>query len=77
MPSNPIDETDMPTQIALLREQLARHIAQRGTDDPRVEHLRWQLASLERQARWRENAAGMFGAPQRPAPSPPGTNGGR
>jgi hypothetical protein len=77
MPSIPIDETDMPTQIALLREQLARHIAQRGTDDPRVEHLRWQLASLERQARWREDAAGMFGAPQRAAAAPPGTNGGR
>ncbi len=73
---NPIDETDMPTQIALLREQLARHIAQRGTDDPRVEHLRWQIVSLERQARWREDAAGMFGAPQRPATKPSGQTGG-
>jgi hypothetical protein len=73
---NPFDETDMPTQIALLREQLARHIAQRGSDDPRVEHLRWQIASLERQARWREDAAGMFGAPQRPIGAPPSGTGG-
>jgi hypothetical protein len=56
----------MTTQIDLLREQLAQSIAVRGADDPRVEHLRWQIASLERQARWREDAAGMFGAPPRP-----------
>jgi hypothetical protein len=74
---NPFDETDMPTQIALLREQLARHIAQRGSDDPRVEHLRWQILSLERQARWRQDAAGMFGTPQRTAPLPPGQTGNR
>lgn len=53
----------MPTQISMLREQLARHVALRGADDPQVEHLRWQIASLERQARWREDAAGMFGTP--------------
>ncbi|RPH44248.1 MAG: hypothetical protein EHM87_11195 [Burkholderiales bacterium] len=57
----------MRTQITLLREQLARHVASCGTDDPQVEHLRWQIASLERQARWREDAAGMFGAPRRTA----------
>jgi len=56
----------MPTQIAQLREQLARQIALRGANDPQVEHLRWQIASLERQARWHCDAAGMFGAPQRP-----------
>jgi hypothetical protein len=56
----------MPTQIDQLREQLAHSIAIRGADDPRVEHLRWQIASLERQARWRADAAGMFGAPPRP-----------
>jgi hypothetical protein len=55
----------MPTQIAQLREQLARQIAQRGANDPQVEHLRWQIASLERQARWHRDAAGMFGTPQR------------
>ena len=55
----------MRTQITLLREQLARHIRTRGADDPQVEHLRWQIASLERQARWREDAAGMFGASRR------------
>jgi hypothetical protein len=53
----------MPTQIALLRKQLARHVAQNGATTPQVEHLRWQLASLERQAHWREHAGGMFGAP--------------
>jgi hypothetical protein len=55
----------MPTQITLLREQLARQLAQHGADDPRVEHLRWQIASLERQARWRQESAGMFGTPSR------------
>jgi len=55
----------MRTQITLLREQLARHVAMRAADDPQIEHLRWQIASLERQARWREDAAGMFGAPRR------------
>lgn len=55
----------MASQIDLLREQLARRITQRGADDPQVEHLRWQIASLERQARWRRHAAGMFGAPAR------------
>jgi hypothetical protein len=39
-------------------------------------HLRWQIVSLERQARWREDAAGMFGAPQRPATKPSGQTGG-
>jgi len=56
----------MPTQIALLREQLARQVALRGPNDPQVEHLRWQIASLERQARWHQDAAGMFGARERP-----------
>lgn len=55
----------MPTQIALLREQLARHVARNGAAAPQVEHLRWQIASLERQAHWRQHAGGMFGAPQR------------
>jgi hypothetical protein len=55
----------MRTQITLLREQLAQQVATRGAGDPQVEHLRWQIASLERQARWREQAAGMFGAPTR------------
>ena len=45
----------MRTQITLLREQLARHLQTRGADDPQVEHLRWQIASLERQDRWREH----------------------
>ncbi|HMS79275.1 MAG TPA: hypothetical protein PKC20_07045 [Burkholderiaceae bacterium] len=57
----------MRTQITLLREQLARHLQTRGADDPQVEHLRWQIASLERQDRWREDAAGMFGTPRRRA----------
>jgi hypothetical protein len=60
----------MRTQITLLREQLARQLATRGGDDPQVEHLRWQIASLERQARWREDAAGMFGVPRRSAAAP-------
>jgi hypothetical protein len=63
----------MQTQINLLREQLARHVATRSADDPQVEHLRWQLASLERQARWREAAAGMFGAPRRIPTTPAAT----
>jgi hypothetical protein len=65
----------MRTQITLLREQLARHIHARGVDDPQVEHLRWQIASLERQARWREDAAGMFGTAHRVATTP--SQGGR
>ncbi|MFN9775186.1 MAG: hypothetical protein ACK54X_21495 [Burkholderiales bacterium] len=65
----------MRTQITLLREQLARHIQARGVDDPQVEHLRWQIASLERQARWREDAAGMFGTAHRAASTP--SQGGR
>jgi hypothetical protein len=63
----------MRTQITLLREQLARLIQMRGADDPQVEHLRWQIASLERQARWREDAAGMFGTARRAAEPAPGT----
>jgi hypothetical protein len=55
----------MRTQITLLREQLARQLATRDADDLQVEHLRWQIASLERQTRCREDAAGMFGAPRR------------
>ncbi len=65
----------MHTQITLLREQLARQIQVRGADDPQVEHLRWQIASLERQARWREDSAGMFGAPRRAADAAPTTSG--
>jgi hypothetical protein len=52
----------MRTQITLLREQLARQLADRGADDPQVAHLRWQIASLERQARRIEDSAGMLGA---------------
>lgn len=55
----------MRTQITRLREQLARQIRARGADDPQVAHLRWQIASLERQAHWRDQAAGMFGASPR------------
>lgn len=55
----------MRTQIALLRAQLASQIALHGADAPQIEHLRWQIASLERQARLREGAAGMFGVPRR------------
>jgi hypothetical protein len=65
----------MRTQITLLREQLARHIQARGVDDPLVEHLRWQIASLEREARWRGDAAGMFGTAHRAASTP--SQGGR
>jgi hypothetical protein len=55
----------MRTQITVLREQLRQRVAERGAQDPEVEHLRWQIASLERQARWRATSAGMFGAPRR------------
>jgi hypothetical protein len=74
MPFNAIPRRTMPTQIPLLREQLARQIAQYGADHPRVEHLRWQIASLERQARWRQESAGMFGTPSRRVKA--GTSGG-
>jgi hypothetical protein len=58
----------MRTQIDQLREQLAGHLRAGCRDDPRVEHLRWQLLSLERQQRWRDDAAGLFGpAPARAA----------
>ncbi|HYF58320.1 MAG TPA: hypothetical protein VEA81_05135 [Burkholderiaceae bacterium] len=58
----------MQTQIRSLREQLARQIELRGADDPRVEYLRWQIASLERQDRWRREAAGLFGTPRAARP---------
>lgn len=51
----------MRTQIDLLREQLARHVRTGGHDDPTVEHLRWQLVSLERQQRWRGDPQGLPG----------------
>jgi hypothetical protein len=51
----------MTSQIDLLREQLARLLHGCSHDDPRIEHLRWQIASLERQAHWRRESAGMFG----------------
>ena len=56
----------MPTHIETLRQQLARQLAQRGADDPQVAHLRWQIVSLERQARWRATSAGMFGSAGKP-----------
>jgi hypothetical protein len=61
MPSIP-NEDRMQTPIDLLREQLTRHLARYGDADPHVAYLRWQIASLERQTRWREASAGMFGA---------------
>jgi hypothetical protein len=59
----------MRTQIDLLREQLASQIALRGVSHPQIEHLRWQIASLERQARLREGASGMFGVARRADPA--------
>jgi hypothetical protein len=41
----------MPDPIRELREELSRQVAEQGVESPRVEHLRWQLASFERQAR--------------------------
>lgn len=41
----------MPDPIRELREELTRHVAEQGADSPRVTHLRWQIASFERQAR--------------------------
>lgn len=40
----------MPDPIESLRAELTRLIASPGTDTPQIEHLRWQLASLQRQA---------------------------
>ena len=60
----------MRTQIDLLREQLARHLRTGGNDHPSVEHLRWQIVSLERQLRWRDDAAGLFGRPPTTAAAP-------
>jgi hypothetical protein len=55
----------MRTQTTLLREQLARQLATGDAGAPQIEHLRWQIASLERQTRWREDSAYMFCAPRR------------
>jgi hypothetical protein len=41
----------MPDPIRELREELSRHVAEQGAESPRVAHLRWQIASFERQAR--------------------------
>ena len=63
---------DDPAAVAQMR---SARPPSRGADDPQVEHLRWQIASLERQARWREDAAGMFGTAHRAASTP--SQGGR
>lgn len=41
----------MSDPIRALRQELSRQLAEQGAQSPRVEHLRWQLASFERQAR--------------------------
>jgi hypothetical protein len=52
-------QIQLDTQIEILRGQLSQQLARRGAQDPYVEHLRWQIASLERQARRRgTDAAG-------------------
>ena len=51
MPRMSVKEVLMSDLIRTLREELARHVSERSTDSPRVEHLRWQLASVERLAR--------------------------
>jgi hypothetical protein len=50
--------TDIASQIADLRDQLSKQLARRGSNDPFVEHLRWQIASLERQSRHDRAGAG-------------------
>lgn len=50
-------QTHIASQIEILREQLSQQLARRGAEDPYVEHLRWQIASLERQARRQDAAA--------------------
>ena len=40
----------MPDPIEALRAELTRLIASPGSEAPQIEHLRWQLASLQRQA---------------------------
>jgi hypothetical protein len=52
-------DPQIPTQIETLREQLAQQLARRGPDDPFVEHLRWQIAGLERQLRRLDGADGV------------------
>ena len=44
----------MSTQIEFLKKLLARQTAEFGPDAQVVQHLKWQLASNERQARCRE-----------------------
>ena len=41
----------MSDPIRALRQELSRQLAEQGAQSPQVEHLRWQLASFERQAR--------------------------
>jgi hypothetical protein len=48
----------VPSQLDMLRTQLAQQLACRGPDDPYVEHLRWQIACLERQLRRLDGAQG-------------------
>jgi hypothetical protein len=53
------------SQIEDLREQLSQQVARHGSDDPFVEHLRWQIASLERQMRRSGSDAAAAGSPAR------------
>ena len=47
----------MSDPIRELREELSRHVAEQGAESPRVAHLRWQIASFERQARRAANGS--------------------
>jgi hypothetical protein len=46
-----VSDPQAPSQLDVLRAQLAQQLARRGPDDPYVEHLRWQIGCLERQLR--------------------------
>lgn len=55
----------MPDPIEALRVELARLMASPAADKPQIEHLRWQLVSLKRQAH-RQRPRATDAEPSRP-----------
>ncbi|MEI6547847.1 MAG: hypothetical protein WCN85_12590 [Burkholderiales bacterium] len=50
----------MLNQVEQLRAQLSRFLELHNDDAPEVEHLRWHIASLERLARWQQEAVSLM-----------------
>ena len=50
----------MLNQVEQLRAQFSRFLELHNDDAPEVEHLRWHIASLERLARWQQEAVSLM-----------------